>query len=61
MADYLAFGRGHLAEPAEVPFGLAKLSCQEGIDEILGHSRSHGSATHTEDIHTATIDSPGAE
>jgi hypothetical protein len=44
-----------------MPFGLAELSREEGIDEILGHSRSHGSATHTEDIHMAIIDSPGAE
>jgi hypothetical protein len=57
VADYLAFDRGHLAEPAEVPFGLAGPDCEEGIDEILSHSRSHGSATHTEDIHMVILGS----
>jgi hypothetical protein len=34
-----------------VPLGSTELGGEEGVDQILGNSRSYGSATHTDDVH----------
>src|SRR6266436_4505124 len=56
------FQGSHLAQPAQMSFGLTELSSQKGLDEIPSHSRSYRSATHAEDVHMIVLDSlPGRE
>ena len=42
--------------------GLAELGGQERLDEVPGHGRPHGPATHTNDVHVIVLDPlPGRE
>src|SRR5882757_4985489 len=56
------FQGSHLAQPAQMSFGLTEPGSQKGLDEIPSHSRSHRSATHAEDVHVIVFDAlPGRE
>jgi hypothetical protein len=58
----LAFERRYLAKPPDVPLGSAKSGCQEGVNEVLGHSRTDDPAAHAHDVHVVVFHSlPGRE
>jgi hypothetical protein len=52
----------HLAESAQMSFGLTEFGSQKGLNEIPSHSRSYRSATHAKDVHMIVFDTlPGRE
>src|SRR5580704_3273654 len=46
----------HLAQSAQMSFGLAELRCQECLHEVPSHSRAYRPATHAEHIHVIVLD-----
>src|SRR5262245_48418462 len=50
------FQGSYFAQAPQVSFVLAELSGQERLDEVPGHSRSHGPASHTNNIHVIVLD-----
>jgi hypothetical protein len=54
-ADSLSREGSHLPQSAQMPLGLAELGCEKRIDQVFGHSRSHGPAAHADDVHVVVL------
>src|SRR5438034_2514345 len=54
--------RGHLAETAQVPRGLAVLGGEKGLDQVPGQLRPDRSPAQAEDVHVIVLDAlPGGK
>src|SRR5258705_4525885 len=47
--------RGHLAEMAQVPRGLAVLGGEKGLDQVPGQLRPYGPAAQAQDVHVIIL------
>jgi hypothetical protein len=52
----LKFKGVYLAQTAYVALGPTERACKKRLNEIAGHGRSDGPATHTDDVHVVILD-----